>query len=285
MSSNTGGKHRVTTPGGSKASFLKRAASLLVLSGLALGTAKAAEYKVTLEPAYPPEASAQIYQPLLDYLTAETGHRFVAVTPRNYNFHWRDLRQNEPTDFAFEEAHFTDYRAQRFGFRPLARLAEPTVYSLVALPQTAEQGLDSLIGKPLISMTSPSLGYALVSEMFSNPIAQPDIRSEAASWRDGVEMIFGGEADAAMVPRFIAVLYPNLQVMQTTREFPGAAFSASPNVPQEVVDAVRSALLKLHENPSAYEVLVEIGSTRFQPASVDDYRGSRDVLKGFFGYQ
>lgn len=285
MSSNTGGKHRVTTPGGSKASFLRWAASLLALSGLALGTAKAAEYKVTLEPAYPPEASAQIYQPLLDYLTAETGHRFVAVTPRNYNFHWRDLRQNEPTDFAFEEAHFTDYRAQRFGFRPLARLAEPTVYSLVALPQTAEQGLDSLIGKPLISMTSPSLGYALVSEMFSNPIAQPDIRSEAASWRDGVEMIFGGEADAAMVPRFIAVLYPNLQVMQTTREFPGAAFSASPNVPQEVVDAVRTALLKLHENPSAYEVLVEIGSTRFQPASVDDYRGSQDVLKGFFGYQ
>jgi ABC-type phosphate/phosphonate transport system substrate-binding protein len=88
-----------------------------------------------------------------------------------------------------------------------------------------------------------------------------------------------------MVPRFIAELYPNLQVMQTTRDFPGMAFSAAPGVPEEVATAVRDALLKLHENPEAYQVLVEIGSTRFEPASAADYRGNQDMLKGFFGYE
>lgn len=249
------------------------------------GTALAAEYKVTLEPAYPPDSNAQIYQPLLDYLSSETGHRFIGVSARNYNFHWRDLRQAVPTDFSFEEAHFTDYRVQRQGFRPLARLAERTSYALIALPELAEGGTSALVGKRLVSMTSPSLGYALLSEMFTNPIAQPDIRSEASSWRDGVEMIFGGDADAAMVPRFIAELYPNLQVMMTSREFPGMAFSAAPGVPEDVANAVRDALLKLHENPAAYSVLVEIGSTRFEPARAADYRGSQDMLKGFFGYQ
>lgn len=247
--------------------------------------AKADEFKVVIEPGYTPESVAQIYQPLLDYLGSETGHRFVLSTPRNYQFHWRDLRQNAATDFVFEEAHFTDYRAQRFGFRPLARLAERTSYSLVALPQIAELGTEGMVGKRLITMTSPSLGYALLSEMFINPLAQPDIRSEAASWRDGVEMVFGDEADAAMVPRFIADLYPNLQVISRSRDFPGMAFSASPKVSQEVVDAVRNVLLNLHNNPEAHQVLVEIGSSRFEPASAEEYEGSQNILSGFFGYK
>lgn len=260
--------------------------AVALLMGLtAWPAASAAEYKVALEPAYPPENNVQIYQPLLDYLSRETGHRFVAVSARNYNFHWRDLRQAAAVDFAFEEAHFTDYRAQRQGFRPLARLAERTSYALIAQPELAEGGMDALVGKRLVSMTSPSLGYALLFEMFTNPIAQPDIRSEAASWRDGVEMIFGDEADAAMVPRFIADLYPNLQVMSVSREFPGMAFSAAPGIPEEVATAVREALLKLHENPEAYQVLVEIGSTRFEPTRAAEYAGSQDMLKGFFGYQ
>lgn len=260
-------------------------AMLTLLLTLVSAPVLTAEYKVALEPAYPPDSNQQIYQPLLDYLERETGHRFVAITARNYNFHWRDIRQASSVDFAFEEAHFTDYRAQRQGFRPLARLAERTSYALVALPELAEGGMDALVGRRLVSMTSPSLGYALLFEMFTNPIAQPDIRSEAASWRDGVEMIFGGEADAAMVPRFIAEMYPNLQIMGTTREFPGMAFSAAPSVPEDVATAVREALLKLHENPDTYQALVEIGSTRFEPASAADYRGNQEMLKGFFGYQ
>ncbi len=281
MSIETGGEGRAERAASAWAAW---AIALLLLS-IAGAPARAAEYKVVLEPAYAPESNLQIYQPLLDYLSAETGHRFVAVSARNYNFHWRDIRQSAATDFAFEEAHFTDYRAQRQGFRPLARLAERTSYALIALPELADGGMNALVGKRLISMTSPSLGYALLFEMFTNPIAQPDIRSEAASWRDGVEMIFGGEADAAMVPRFIAELYPNLQVMMTSRDFPGMAFSAAPGIPEDVVAAVREALLKLHENPEAYQVLVEIGSTRFEPARAEDYLGSQDVLKGFFGYQ
>lgn len=280
MTRHTGGE--AARNGGRR--MLSRVLLGWMLAALAL-PAFGAEFKVALEPAYTPESNQQIYQPLLDYLGRETGHTFVAVTARNYNFHWRDMRQAASVDFAFEEAHFTDYRAQRQGFRPLARLAERTAYALVALPELAEGGMDALVGRRLVSMTSPSLGYALLFEMFTNPIAQPDIRSEAASWRDGVEMIFGGEADAAMVPRFIADLYPNLQVMRTTRDFPGMAFSAAPGVPEDVASAVRDALLKLHENPEAYQVLVEIGSTRFEPASAADYRGNQEMLKGFFGYQ
>lgn len=278
MSSSTGDSRRSRFAG----------IALCVL-GLILGSgiaaAQAPVYRVTFEPAYLPENSARIYGPLLRYLQAETGHRFTAVTPRNFQFHWRDLRQNAVTDFVFEEAHFADYRIQRFGFRPLARLAEPSSYSIIALPEVAEDGLDGLVAKRLITMTAPSLGYALLTELFLNPLSQPDIRSEAASWRDGVEMIFADEADAAIVPRYIADLYPNLQEVTRSREFPGTAFMVAPQVPDEVATAVRDALLRLHENPDASVVLQEIGSTRFEPASATEYRGAEQMLRGFFGYQ
>lgn len=134
-------------------------------------------------------------------------------------------------------------------------------------------------------MPSPSLGFALLAEMFKNPVAQPDIRSEAASWKDGVEMVFAGEADAAMVQTYISDQYPNLVVVQRTRDFPGRALTAAPSVPTEVKQAVKDAMLKLHEDQSVYEVLVELGASKFEPATATEYAGSEQMLKGFFGYE
>ena len=41
--------------------------------------------------------------------------------------------------------------------------------------------------------------------------------SVAASWKDGVEMVFSSETDAAMVPAYIAQTYPNLVPVATSR--------------------------------------------------------------------
>lgn len=246
---------------------------------------QAANYTLTVEPTYTPERAAEVYQPLLDYLQQTTGHQFTLIAPRNHHFFWRDLRQNIATDFVFEEAQFVDYRVQRFQFVPIARTVEDSRYSLIALPEVAEQGLDGLIGRRVICMPSPSLGFAMLADLFTNPVAQPDIRSEAASWRDGVEMIFGDEADAAMVPRYIADLYPNLVEVAQSRTLPGPAVSASAGVPEADRDAVRDALLKLHESSAASQVLAELGVSGFKATDAAEYAGDEAILKGFFGYQ
>jgi len=246
---------------------------------------QAANYTLTVEPTYTPERAAEVYQPLLDYLQQTTGHQFTLIAPRNHHFFWRDLRQNIATDFVFEEAQFVDYRVQRFQFVPIARTVEDSRYSLIALPEVAEQGLDGLIGRRVICMPSPSLGFAMLADLFTNPVAQPDIRSEAASWRDGVEMIFGDEADAAMVPRYIADLYPNLVEVAQSRTLPGPAVSASAGVPEADRDAARDALLKLHESSAASQVLAELGVSGFKATNAAEYAGDEAILKGFFGYQ
>lgn len=247
--------------------------------------ARADQFTILVEPSFPPEQVQEIYQPLTDYLEKSTGHQFKVVSPRNYHFYWRDLRRNDPVDFIFEDAHFTDYRAQRFGFTPLARKAEPTSYALLADPQHADRGLDGLVGRRIVTMPSPSLGFALLAESFKNPMSLPEYRSEASSWRDGVEMVFSGDAEAAVVPEHIARQYPNLVEVTRSREFSGTIMSAAPSVPDDVKQAVRDALLAMHEDESAYNVLVEIGATAFQPATDADYKGAEKVLSSFFGYE
>lgn len=256
-----------------------------LFSVLIAAPALAAEYTLAVEPNYPPAQARQVYKPLLDYLSKSTGHRFVLKTATNYHVYWRDLRSGAKTDFAFEEAHFTDYRHDRLGFTPLVRVAEATRYSLLADAPVAEGGIQGLIGYRVVSMPAPSMGYLLLGDLYKNPIAQPEIQSVAANWKDGVEMVFSQETEAAMVPNYIAQTYPNLVAVSESREFTGRALSAGGTVPADVRKAVSDAMLKLHQDDTLYEVLVELGASQFVVANAAEYAGSERLLRGVFGYK
>lgn len=259
---------------------------VLVLGLVPAAGVLAANYRLAVEPMYPPDQAQEVYKPLIDYLSRTTGHRFQLVVSRNYHTYWRDLRNNSPVDFAFDDPHFVDFRIQRFGFVPVARNAQPTVYALLGQPELEGENVRALIGMPVACMPSPSLGFALLGEMYgNNPLAQPDIRSEAISWRDGVEMVFAGEVQGAMVPGYLAETYYNLPTLARTRPLPGKAFTASPKVPAEDVASVAKALETLHEDAELYDVLAELGAPRFEPAKAAEYAGLEKILSGFYGYR
>ena len=94
--------------------------------------ANAADITLMVEPSYTPERAAEVYKPLADYLSKSTGHKISLITPRNYHFFWRDMRQNNPVDLVFAEAHISDYRIKRFNADPIVRAAENTSYTLLA---------------------------------------------------------------------------------------------------------------------------------------------------------
>lgn len=260
-------------------------AGALMATAVLPGSLEAADYTFTVEPSYPPEQAVEVYEPLLAYLRKETGHNFRVQAVRNYHFYWRDLRQAAKTDFALEEAHFADYRVKRSGFVPLARRVEPSVYVLMASTEFADAGTSGLVGRRIVSMPAPSLGFAELAFLFRNPIAQPEIRSEASTWRDGVELVFSGDAEGAMVPAFVADQYPNLVEITRSKELTGAGVLAAPSVPAEDQQAVRDALLKLSEDPEAFTILAELGATGFVEASAADYDGAEKRLAAFFGYR
>lgn len=245
----------------------------------------AGEITLMVEPSHSPARLAEVFEPLATYLGNAIGRPVRLVTPRNYHFFWRDIRQNTPVDLVFAEAHFTDYRAQRFGTIPLARTAERLSYTILASDLIEDASLERLIGVRLVTMPSPSLGFALLTTLFPNPFSQPEILSAAASWLDGIEMVFAEEAEAAIVPTWLRNEYPNLAPVWQSEEFMGPAISASPDLDQATRDAVLAALLKVHEDPAANEVLLELRISRFEPATAAEYAGMDAMLREFHGYQ
>ncbi len=253
--------------------------------GIPLQSAQAATYRLAVEPAYPPDQAAEVYKPLLDYLDRSTGQHFELVVARDYHAYWRDLVAAKPVDFAFEEAHFVSFRMRFQGFTPVARTAEPTIYALIAQADYDGQDIRALIAKPVACMSAPSLGFALLAEMYDdNPLAQPVVRSEAASWRDAVQMVFAGETDGAMVPAHLAEEFYNLPTLARSAPLPGRAFSAAATVPPEVVQSVAKALESMHEDEALYDVLAELGASKFQAATATEYEGQDKILAGFHGY-
>lgn len=271
-------QHNRTAP------LLGRLVFALIAAGLSVG-AGAAEYSFVVEPVYGPQKAAEVYKPLVDYLAKATGEKFTLVTPKNYHFYWRDLRENQKFDFALDEAHLADYRIARFQFVPLVHTAERQSYTLVTNVDLQDKGLEGLIGRKIVCMGAPSLGYSLLLGFYPNPIQQPDIESSAASWRDAVEAVFAGEAAAAMVPTWLKDQYPNLTPVKTSVEFAGAAISAAPGVPEATRTKVTEALLKLDQDPALSNLLLELGISKFVAASPADYKGAEAMLKDFYGYQ
>ncbi len=250
-----------------------------------LAAARAAEYSFAVEPSYRPERASEVYKPLIDYLNKSTGEHFNLVVSRNYHFYWRDIHTVTKTDFAFDEAHIADYRIVHDSYVPLVRAAEPTSYTLVTSDaDVGGKGLQGLVGHSVITMPSPSLGYVLLLELYSNPVSQPDIRSTASAWRDAIDSVFGGDVDAAIIPTWLKSQYPNLITVKTTRQFAGPCVSAAAQVPDEVKQKVRDALLKLDTDEVTAKVLIELGVSKFVGATAKDYAGNEKLLKTYLGY-
>lgn len=260
-------------------------ATLLMCVAAAWAQAPAATvYTFAVEPTYTAEKAQEVYKPLIDYLARSTGEKFKLVASRNYHSYWSELRADRGWSFVFDEAHFTDYRIKRQGYTPLVRTLENTSYALLSLEEVPDNDPQGLVAKSITTMPAPSLAFALLLEIFPNPMQQPDIRTNPTSWKDTTDIVFAGEADAAMVPNWLYLQYPNLLPVSTTREFAGTAVSAHKDVPAEVQRKVKEALLALHEDEDMYLVISELGSTQFVEASAAEYAGAESMLKNFFGY-
>lgn len=265
----------------SKPSFACLALALIVGVVATAKTAQAANYTFRVEPSYPAARQSEIYAPLMTYLSKATGQHFELVVSRNYHSYWRDMQNDVKTDFAFDEAHFTDYRIEHAKFEPLVRTAESGSYVLVSNIDIGTKGPDGLIGHRIVTMAAPSLGYALLLGFYPNPVLQPDIATTATSWRDATDRVFAGEADAAMIPGWLKDQFPNLTPVKTSRSFAGQCVSASANVPADLRDKVKQALLKLDSDADASQLLFELGVSKFVPATAKEYAGDEALLKNF----
>lgn len=227
------------------------------------------------------------YQPLCNYLSDSVQRPCRVATQANFFAYWNIMRRGGEFNLILDDAHFTDYRVQKMGYSVLAKFPYTVTYSL-ALPRDEKiRDPARLTGKRIATLGIPSMGAALLNGLFPHPTKQP-IPVEVDSAAEGLALLNGGKVAAALLPT--AILREEitrgapLRVMLSTVPIPDLAMSAAPELPAELRQRIRDALLNAGKTEAGRNMLAHLGIDRFDAANATVYRGQARLLQEFWGY-
>lgn len=242
------------------------------------------KFTLVIEPTFPIEQGKQVYEPLIQWLNNKTGHTFELIIDSNYYFYWRKANGSRMPDFTFDAPHIAAFRVKKKNFIPIATTVEKLSYHLISLDEPAkDQTVEKfMIGKKITMLPNPSLASVYFNKWFTDLFAVPKKDVTALSWQEAVEIVFDGSAQAAIVPNWMFDIYPNFASLLESKEIPGSTFTASPNVPKEVIDSFQKALLSLTGDKAAFDVLVEINTEGFVKPNIEEYDELLKLVPGIF---
>lgn len=243
----------------------------------------AAQYEIAVQPVLPPDQVRQSYQPLALYLSNETGHEFRIKAYRDFLTYWIKMKKGKDIDFILDAAHFTDFRVRRNDYIPLAKLPDTVSFTVITSEDSFVFDMEELISMKIATMPSPSMGAVRLNHMFPNPVRLPFF-VKADNSIDAVNMVLDGSVDAAIIPSPLVGNYSNINTVTTTEPTPHMAMSASPEIPEDVREKVRQALLSASETDAGKAMLEAMNLEAFEPADASTYEGYADLLDGMFGY-
>jgi ABC-type phosphate/phosphonate transport system substrate-binding protein len=239
-----------------------------------------------VEPLHGENETRRAFQPLADYLNKRAGVGVTIVAKSNFFSHWETVRRGTGYDLVLDDAHFTDYRVQKFGFIPLVKFPGNESYSLVvAAPKTVSDPLQ-LAGKKIASFGPPSIGAMRLNAMFPNPARRPAI-IEVTSAEDGLRMLMKGQVQAAILPTSVVGSYlahGNIALLATSEPTPHMALSVAAHVSPNVREKIRDVLLRADKSPDSKQLLQGLGVEYFELATPAIYANQARMLRDFWGY-
>lgn len=265
-----------------------RAAALIVFC-LAFGSARAevSELVLGVAPLLSETETRVQFQPLCDYLAAVARLPCRVGTRPNFITYWETIRQGKDFNLILDEAHFTDYRAQKMRFTVLAKIPNTVTYSLI-LPRAAKLNDPArLAGRRIATLGIPSMGAAQLNGLFTKPSKQP-ILVEVDDASAGFALLRDGKVAAAILPtplvRDEIMRGAPFRVLLSTAPLPHMGFSSAPDIDPELRQRLRQALLDAHKSDAGRAMLASIGLERFDPANATVYSGQGRLLKEYWGY-
>jgi len=251
----------------------------------ALPTRGETELVLLIQPILSEERTQQVFRPLADYIGAAAGKPCRIRTLPNFLAYWDVVRRGE-YDFAFDAAHFTDYRVHKMGFAVLAKIPEGVSYSVIVPDTQLIFDPLELAGKRVATLGPPSIGAARLNAMYPNPVRQP-VSVEVGDSEAGIALLRQGKVDAAILPTpFVSqqMAQGDIAVVVTTEPIPHIALSASGRVPRPLQESIRTALVQAERSEAGQAMLKAIGFERFDPATPEIYANQRNMLSGYWGY-
>ena len=249
-------------------------------------------------PRYNPLVMYKRYQPIMDYLTAETPYRFELKISRDYPEAVRFLRDGTTQvsslgDVTFAEAS-TQYAAVPI-LKPRNRDGVPYYRSAIIVRNDSPlKDIRELRGSTVAFGSPHSTSGNLIPRylLWDNGIGLRDLKSFTnLQHHDAVaKAILKGQFDAGAVKDVVAEKYKThgLRILAWSAPIPAVPLVVRKDAPPDVVKALTTALLKLDRKNPAHQKMMQTWDDEFRygfaPATKEDYQGIfrmiRDIAHG-----
>jgi len=249
-------------------------------------------------PRYNPLVMYKRYQPIMDYLTAETPYRFELKISRDYPEAVRFLRDGTTQvsslgDVTFAEAS-TQYNAVPI-LKPRNRDGVPYYRSAIIVRSDSPlKSIRELRGRTMAFGSPHSTSGNLIPRylLWNNGIGLRDLKSFSnLQHHDAVaKAILKGQFDAGAVKDVVAEKYKThgLRILAWSAPIPAVPLVVRKDAPPDVVKALTTALLKLDRKNPAHRKMMQTWDDEFRygfaPATKEDYQGIfrmiRDIPHG-----
>ena len=238
-------------------------------------------------PRYNPLVMYKRYQPIMDYLSAETPYRFELKISKDYPEAVRFLQQGVTQisslgDVTFAEASL-QYKAIPI-LKPLNKDGTPFYRSAIIVRADSRlKSIGELRGKTMAFGSAHSTSGNLIPRylLWDNGVGLRDLKSYSnLQHHDAVaKAILKGQFDAGAVKDVVAEKYRShgLRILAWSAPIPSVPLVVRKDTPPEVVRALTAALLKLDRRNPEHQAIMKSWDDEFRhgfaPAKIGDYRG------------
>lgn len=229
-----------------------------------------------------------VYQPIVDYISATTGKKFVYKHSSDWLTYSKDMAEGK-FDLVFDGPHFNGWRQERLQHTPLVKLPEDFVFVVVARDGDANiKDVKNLAGRGVCAHAPPNLGTLTLLSRFDNPARQPFI-VETQGWEGAYKALLAGKCSATVLPMKNLKKFEGdkkkVQVLYQHRALPNQAISAGPRITPDLQRKIAEALMTQAGRDATRKLLDVYAAKEFVFANRTEYAGLGTLLKDTLYYQ
>lgn len=250
---------------------------MILISGQAHSLEQDKTYVFGVVPQFEANKLRNIWQPVINYLESETGYRFrIKGSPTIPDFE-SEFMQGD-FDFAYMNPYHIMLANRKKGYIPLVKDAGTTLYGVLVVTKDSSISQISELNGSTVAFPAPNaLGASLlmrqeIADKFNTRIIPTYVKTHDSVY---LNVLLGEAVAGAGVQKTLDQQRPEyksaLKIIHKTREFSPHPIAAHPGVPEEVRQAVKTALLKLGKTDEGRKVLARVPIMQIGETSMEDY--------------
>ncbi len=218
----------------------------------------------------------QRFAPLRDHLAAATARAVFLETAPDLERFDRRTRQRA-YDLVLTAPHLVPAAVDSGHYELVAKPARPLAAHVMVRSDDPARGLDDLAGRIVAHAPADALIPSLGRALFAAVKPAPRFRSYP-SHNGAYAALLEGDADAAIIGSYLvpkAVGEDALRELARSEAQPGLALLVARDLPAELRERIRTALMQLSTNEQGREVLRHIRLPGLVPASPEEFEPLR----------